>query len=151
VDDGERLVTENRRGEPETRRPLGVTQETILALMLTGAPDKAIAARLGVTERTVQRRIRTLMIAVGAANRMQLGTFASRHGMTIPGLPRERPDESEVLLLKLLMTGLPERAAAADLEIGYRTAQRRIHRLMAMVGAANRTQLGWHAEYHGWI
>jgi DNA-binding NarL/FixJ family response regulator len=142
---------ENQRGGREARQALGATEETILALMLTGAPGKAIAARLGATERTVQRRIRTLMIGVGAANRMQLGTFASRHGMTIPGAPRQRPEESEVLLLKLLMTGLPERSAAADLEIGYRTVQRRVHRLMAMVGAANRAQLGWHAEYHGWI
>jgi DNA-binding NarL/FixJ family response regulator len=71
--------------------------------------------------------------------------------MTIPGAPRQRPEESEVLLLKLLMTGLPERSAAADLEIGYRTVQRRVHRLMAMVGAANRAQLGWHAEHRGWI
>jgi len=56
-----------------------------------------------------------------------------------------------VLLLKLLITGRSERAAAADLEIGYRTVQRRIRRLMATVGAVNRTQLGWHAAHNGWI
>jgi len=130
---------------------LGALQEAILELMLTGAPDKAIAARLGVTERTVQRRVRTLMTAVGAGNRMQLGTFAERRGMTVPVATCEHPDETEVLLLKLLMAGLPERSVAAGLEIGYRTVQRRIRRLMAMVGAANRVQLGWHAEHNGWI
>jgi DNA-binding NarL/FixJ family response regulator len=149
--DGERVwaVDENRGGE--VRQALGATEESILELLLTGAPDKAIAARLGVTERTVQRRIRTLMIAVGADNRMQLGALTSRRGMTVPGVPPARPDETEVLLLKLLMTGLSERSAAAGLEIGHRTAQRRIRRLMALVGAANRAQLGWHAEHHGWI
>ena len=49
----------------------------LLELLLTGAPDKAIAVKLGISERTVQRRVGRLMGEVGAENRMQLGRYAA--------------------------------------------------------------------------
>ncbi|WP_406476623.1 helix-turn-helix domain-containing protein [Streptomyces sp. NBC_01615] len=50
----------------------------LLSLLLSGLPDKAIASQLGVSLRTVQRRIRALMEATGSANRTQLGWHAAQ-------------------------------------------------------------------------
>ncbi|MBQ1028468.1 helix-turn-helix domain-containing protein [Glycomyces sp. NPDC047369] len=51
----------------------------ILSLLMTGLPDKAVASQLGISLRTVQRRLRQLMDATGSATRMQLGWFIARH------------------------------------------------------------------------
>ncbi|MEU4481340.1 helix-turn-helix domain-containing protein [Micromonospora sp. NPDC023966] len=51
----------------------------ILSLLMTGLPDKAVASQLGVSMRTVQRRLRQLMDVTGSATRMQLGWFAARN------------------------------------------------------------------------
>lgn len=55
------------------------TEETrqLLALMRTGATDRAIARELGVSERTVHRRIARLQTLLGAHSRFQLGVFAA--------------------------------------------------------------------------
>lgn len=52
----------------------------MLSLLLTGLPDKAVASQLGVSIRTVQRRIRDLMDLSGTRTRMQLGWYAASHG-----------------------------------------------------------------------
>ncbi|MGS2617816.1 hypothetical protein ACVCAH_25325 [Micromonospora sp. LZ34] len=51
----------------------------ILSLLMTGLPDKAVASQLGMSVRTVQRRLRQLMDVTGSATRMQLGWFAARN------------------------------------------------------------------------
>ncbi|MEO3747367.1 helix-turn-helix domain-containing protein [Plantactinospora sp. B5E13] len=55
------------------------TDRRILSLMMTGLPDKAVASQLGISVRTVQRRLRQLMDVTGSATRMQLGWFVARH------------------------------------------------------------------------
>ncbi|WP_328946307.1 LuxR C-terminal-related transcriptional regulator [Streptomyces sp. NBC_00250] len=52
-----------------------MTEETrhLLALMATGATDRAIARMLGVSERTVLRRITRVQQHLGAQSRFQLG------------------------------------------------------------------------------
>lgn len=50
----------------------------ILALMLAGLPDKALASHLKLSVRTVHRRIRRLMSLTGCTTRMQLGWYAAR-------------------------------------------------------------------------
>ncbi|WP_328912081.1 MULTISPECIES: helix-turn-helix domain-containing protein [unclassified Streptomyces] len=52
----------------------------LLSLLLTGLTDTAIAGQLGLSLRTVQRRIRDLMEAAGVQTRMQLAWEAARHG-----------------------------------------------------------------------
>ncbi|MFF0365922.1 helix-turn-helix transcriptional regulator [Micromonospora sp. NPDC005087] len=56
------------------------TDRQILSLLMTGLPDKAVASQLGISLRTVQRRLRQLMDATGSATRMQLGWFVARNG-----------------------------------------------------------------------
>jgi DNA-binding CsgD family transcriptional regulator len=59
--------------------PTGTDLE-MLSLLMTGLPDKAVASQLGVSLRTVQRRLRQLMDATGCDTRMQLGWFIARNG-----------------------------------------------------------------------
>lgn len=58
------------------------TAETrhLLRLMRTGAIDEAIARELGVSPRTVHRRITRLQSLLGARSRFQLGVIACERG-----------------------------------------------------------------------
>jgi DNA-binding CsgD family transcriptional regulator len=51
----------------------------ILSLLLAGLPDKAVASQLGLSLRTVQRRLRQLMDVTGTSTRMQLGWYVARN------------------------------------------------------------------------
>jgi DNA-binding NarL/FixJ family response regulator len=55
------------------------TAETrlLLALMATGATDRAVARELRISERTVHRRIARLQVLLGAQSRFQLGVLAT--------------------------------------------------------------------------
>ncbi|WP_327011283.1 transcriptional regulator TrmB [Dactylosporangium sp. NBC_01737] len=52
----------------------------IVALLLAGLTDQAIAGQLDTSLRTVQRRIHALMQRAGAETRIQLGWHAARNG-----------------------------------------------------------------------
>ncbi len=52
----------------------------VLGLLLAGLTDQVVAAQLGLSLRTLQRRLRYLMDPVGVQTRMQLGWHAARHG-----------------------------------------------------------------------
>lgn len=52
----------------------------ILDLLLAGLTDRAVAGKLGVSLRTVTRRIRHMMDLAGADNRIQLGWRATQRG-----------------------------------------------------------------------
>lgn len=52
----------------------------ILTLLLAGLTDPVVASQLGLSLRTLQRRLRHLMDLAGAASRMQLGWYAAREG-----------------------------------------------------------------------
>ena len=47
---------------------------------MTGLTDEAVAAHLGTSLRTVQRRVRRLMELTGGRTRMQLGFHVARLG-----------------------------------------------------------------------
>jgi sugar-specific transcriptional regulator TrmB len=63
-------------------RPDGIEEfdARLLALILAGLTDEAAASRLGVSRRTVQRRIAELMVKAGVDSRIQLGWHAARRG-----------------------------------------------------------------------
>src|SRR4051794_16534739 len=62
--------------------PEGPTDETrrLLSLLGAGLPDGSIARELGVSERTVTRRIMALQDVLAARSRFQLGVQAARRG-----------------------------------------------------------------------
>lgn len=51
---------------------------TIVALLSTGATDAAIARHLGISQRTVERRIRAILDLLGVTTRFQAGVQAGR-------------------------------------------------------------------------
>ncbi len=73
-------------GEPTGGSALALESAdlTVLALLLSGLPDKAVAARMGTSERTVQRRVHRLMSLTGTSSRMQLAWHAAKTGL-VPG------------------------------------------------------------------
>jgi sugar-specific transcriptional regulator TrmB/DNA-binding transcriptional ArsR family regulator len=61
------------------------------------------------------------------------------------------PDGTDLQILSLLLAGLTDASVAKQLDLGLRTVQRRVKRLMELVGVATRLQLGWHAYERGWV
>jgi sugar-specific transcriptional regulator TrmB/DNA-binding CsgD family transcriptional regulator len=59
---------------------LSPSDRKLLSLMVAGVADKAIASQMGLSRRTVQRRIQGIMEHAGAATRMQLAWQAAQHG-----------------------------------------------------------------------
>ena len=150
------LFTAQSRPEAGSRRRRpDAFDEPILRLLLNGVPDKAIAARLQVSERTVQRHVRVLLARLGARNRMQLGQIlacrAHQHPQQQPPPQPHRLTEFDSQILKMLLQGQAESAIAETLSVSRRTVQRSVKGMMSRAGAANRVQLGWHAQRSGWI
>ena len=62
----------------EADAPTALDRE-ILALLLAGLTDQAVATQLDLSLRTLQRHLRHLMDIAGVQSRMQLGWYAARH------------------------------------------------------------------------
>lgn len=60
--------------------PLETRDRRILNLLATGATDQQIARQIGVSTRTVERRVAALMRTLAAATRFQAGVQAARRG-----------------------------------------------------------------------
>lgn len=71
------------------------------------------------------------------------------------GLPKEAgpagPDSLDLQILSLLLAGLTDASVAKQLDLGLRTVQRRVQRLMEITEVSTRLQLGWHAYDRGWV
>jgi DNA-binding CsgD family transcriptional regulator len=60
---------------------LSERDEVVLALLAAGATDSTITRQLGVSRRTVERRVQHLMAHLGATTRFQAGVEAGRRGL----------------------------------------------------------------------
>ncbi|WP_022921002.1 hypothetical protein [Ornithinimicrobium pekingense] len=70
-----------RRAEPALGRDVSDGEVRLLELLALGLKDEAVARQLGLSLRTVRRRIATLMAEHGADTRYQLGLAAGRLGL----------------------------------------------------------------------
>lgn len=61
------------------------------------------------------------------------------------------PDGTDLEILSLLLAGLTDASVAKQLDLGLRTVQRRVKRLMELTGVTTRLQLGRHAYERGWV
>jgi sugar-specific transcriptional regulator TrmB len=61
------------------------------------------------------------------------------------------PDGTDLEVLSLLLAGLTDASVAKQLDLGLRTVQRRVKRLMELTGVTTRLQLGWQAYERGWV
>lgn len=66
--------------QAESAPPLDARDRQILSLLTVGASDQVVARQVGVSLRTVERRVRYLMEHLGAATRFQAGVQAVRRG-----------------------------------------------------------------------
>ncbi|MDF3298567.1 helix-turn-helix domain-containing protein [Streptomyces tropicalis] len=66
-------------------------------------------------------------------------------------LSPDGPDGTDLEVLSLLLAGLTDASVAKQLDLGLRTVQRRVRRLMELAGVSTRLQLGWHAYERGWV
>jgi DNA-binding NarL/FixJ family response regulator len=64
--------------EPWARSALDEEDRQILMLLLAGLTDASIASQMGLSMRTVQRRVRDLMDLAGLHTRLQLGWHAAQ-------------------------------------------------------------------------
>lgn len=58
---------------------LGPDDRYLMSLVVSGIPDKAIASQMGVSIRTVQRRVSTFMEAMNVETRIELAYVVGRH------------------------------------------------------------------------
>ncbi|TWD81102.1 regulatory LuxR family protein [Kribbella amoyensis] len=68
-------------GTEPTDGPLTEADQQLLSLAAAGLTDRAIARRLGVAQRTVERRMQRILKALDATTRFQAGLRAGRLGL----------------------------------------------------------------------
>jgi DNA-binding NarL/FixJ family response regulator len=73
------LVTD-RAGAPEARA-LTAREREVLALVAEGLPNKLIARRLAISEKTVKAHLTSIFHAVGVSDRTQAALWAERNGL----------------------------------------------------------------------
>lgn len=80
-------------GDHASVEPHGLDQEDarLLALLTTGLTDQVIAKQLGVSHRTFQRRLKSLMEQLGVTTRFQLGMHAASMGWLTSAPPADCP------------------------------------------------------------
>lgn len=74
-----RVLLTNRRASqgPETR--LTDREREVLTMVRDGLPNKSVARRLGITERTVKAHLTNIYQRLGVADRTQAALWAQRH------------------------------------------------------------------------
>ncbi|MEU3845295.1 helix-turn-helix domain-containing protein [Streptomyces sp. NPDC028635] len=108
------------------------------------------------------RRAEPAALVVHASGLLELlaGLFESVWRTALPlrlgsgGVSEEDPDgpdTTDLEILSLLLAGLTDASVAKQLDLGLRTVQRRVKRLMELSGVTTRLQLGWHAHERGWV
>lgn len=73
-----RALLDSRR-PPASGRALTVREEEVLGLLGEGLPNKAIARRLGITERTVKAHVGSIFQQLGVSDRTQAALWSREH------------------------------------------------------------------------
>jgi len=79
-----RELLTSRRARPEEITFTAREQE-VLEMLRAGLPNRAIARRLGITERTVKAHLTSIFHRLGVADRTQAALWAQRHELNPPG------------------------------------------------------------------
>jgi DNA-binding NarL/FixJ family response regulator len=72
------------RSARQPAEQLSDREREVMGLLASGLPNKLIARRLGVTERTVKGHLTRAYKQVGVQDRVQAALWATRHGITEP-------------------------------------------------------------------
>ena len=78
-----RVARELLTARAEDRPASGLTdrERDVLALVGSGLPNKLIATRLGISEKTVKAHLTNVFRAIGVTDRTQAALWAQRHGL----------------------------------------------------------------------
>ena len=76
------LLPENRPTSNATLDALTPRERDVLALVATGLPNKTIARRLNISEKTVKAHLTRVFAVVGVSDRTSAALWAQRHGLT---------------------------------------------------------------------
>jgi DNA-binding NarL/FixJ family response regulator len=68
------------RSEPEPGAQLSAREREVLALLVEGLPNKLIARRLEISEKTVKTHLTSIFRALGVTDRTQAALWAQRSG-----------------------------------------------------------------------
>jgi DNA-binding NarL/FixJ family response regulator len=66
---------------PDPLDALTEREREVLALVAEGLPNKQIARRLEITEKTVKAHLTSVFRAIDVTDRMQAALWARRHGL----------------------------------------------------------------------
>jgi len=77
-----RVLLDRRRSAPVPSSPLSEREEEVLRLVAAGHPNKIIARRLGIAERTVKAHLTNVFQRIGVTDRTQAALWARDH---LPG------------------------------------------------------------------
>ena len=81
------LLDMNAVSPQHSIRGLSPREQEILQALVTGASNKMIAIRLGITEATVKVHFKTLLRKIDVNNRTQAAIWAMNNGFTAEGTP----------------------------------------------------------------
>jgi DNA-binding NarL/FixJ family response regulator len=76
------LLPGNRPSSNATLTSLTPREREILALVATGLPNKSIARRLAISEKTVKAHLTRVFSVLGVSDRTSAALWAQRHGLT---------------------------------------------------------------------
>jgi DNA-binding NarL/FixJ family response regulator len=76
------LLPENRPSTNATLDALTPRERDVLALVAKGLPNKTIARRLDISEKTVKAHLTRVFAVVGVSDRTSAALWAQRHGLT---------------------------------------------------------------------
>jgi two-component system, NarL family, nitrate/nitrite response regulator NarL len=79
------LLDMTASGPLNSVRGVSPREQQILQLLVTGASNKMIAIRLGITEATVKVHLKTLLRKIDVNNRTQAAIWAMNNGVTADG------------------------------------------------------------------
>jgi DNA-binding NarL/FixJ family response regulator len=69
------------RARPDPAADLSSREREVLALVVAGHPNKVIARRLGISEKTVKAHLTSVFRTLGVTDRTQAALWAERHGL----------------------------------------------------------------------
>jgi len=141
---------------PASRTPLTQREREVFEALRTGATTAEIAADLGLSAVTVRRHVSGVVRKVGGSSRDALlptGNDPSP-APSAPGDGTARGDAPplsgrELQVLRLAAAGWANQAIADELVITPSTVKNHLTRIMAKLGARNRTEAAVLAARHG--
>lgn len=78
-------VVLTHRTEPDPVAGLSRREREVLLLLVEGLPNKLIARRLEISEKTVKSHLTSVFRAIGVTDRTQAALWAERNGLRPPG------------------------------------------------------------------